>query len=141
MKINQLAILSLLTFAAELYAASPMETALVIAEMTAVHTNGNQIVVTAHVYSRNPAVKIKRIEYFMGSTNDVIYGQGIVLIPTGPAFNSTNMIASTRFAPTFRKGEFRDLFVHACGSDLKWTPFVKTSVSNVTVDDLMKKIQ
>ena len=142
MKIRNLMIVVALMMAApKLYAAPPAGAALVISDVSAVHTNGGQIELTARIYSRNPDVRIKKVEYFLDSTNRVIYGQGILMDPVGGTLNSTNGIAHTRLSLNFRKGQSRDIFLHACGSDLRWTTFTKTSVGDVTADDILNKIQ
>jgi hypothetical protein len=138
---NLIIVVALMMVTPALHAASPAGTALVISDVSAVHTNGRQIELTARVYSRNPAVKIKKVEYFLDSTNHVIYGRGILMDPVGGMLNSTNGIAHTRLSLIFGKGQFRDVFIHACGSDLQWTTFTKTSVGDVTVDEILDKIQ
>lgn len=103
-------------------------TAITLSEVSVVHTNKNHFV-TVRVLSSDPKVRISALEYFLDSTNDVINGRGISMLAQDGRFDSTNEVAAVTFKPRFRKGLPREMFIHARGSDLKWTSFVETTLT------------
>ncbi len=104
-------------------------TDIILSEASVIRTNNNQVEVSVRAVSTNASVKIWSVEYFIDSTNNIMNGRGFAMTTKDGRFASTDKVAVARFTPIFPRGGVRELFIHACGTDLKWTPFVKTIVT------------
>lgn len=115
-------------------------TDILLSEVSVIHTNNNQVEVTVRASSTNASVKVWSIEYFMDSTNNIVNGRGFAMTAQNGRLGSTNEVAMALFTPTFPNGRARELFIHACGTDFKWTSFVKTVVTP-SVDQILGKVR
>ena len=113
---------------------------LTIPNAWAVYTNGTQVAVVADIRSLNRNLTVKAAEFFMDSTNGVVFGAGIAMQALDGAFNSTNETGIAVFTPSFPTGERHVFFIHAQGSDNRWCPFV-AAILNPNIDDVLNKIQ
>jgi hypothetical protein len=131
---------TLFPLAVGLHAAPTTNSHLTVSDVTVTHTNKNEVQVTARISSADPAIKAWSVEYFLDSTNGVVIGRGEPMSPVDGRFDSTNEVVRARFTPSFSQGRPRDVFIHARGTDLKWTPFVKTIITP-SVDEILDKIR
>lgn len=113
---------------------------LTIPNAWAIYTNNNLLAVFADIRSSSNEVTVKAAEFFIDSTNGVVFGSGTAMSAVDGAFDSTNEMALALFTPTFAYGSRHIAFVHAQGSDNLWCPFVKVII-NPNINDVLGKIQ
>ena len=114
--------------------------ALTIPNAWAIYTNTSQVAVVADIRSLNRYLTVRAAEFFMDSTNGVVFGAGTSMNAADGVFNATNEMAQTIFTPSFPAGERHVFYIHAQDSNNHWCPFVAV-ILNPTVDDILNRIQ
>ena len=114
--------------------------ALTIPNAWAIYSNTTKVAVFADIRSSSNAVTVKAAEFFLDSTNGVVFGSGTAMSAMDGAFDSTNEMAQALFTPTFAPGTRHVAFIHAQGSNSRWYPFVQV-VINPTINDILGRIQ
>jgi outer membrane lipoprotein-sorting protein len=106
----------------------------------AVYFNTNVIHIAANLLSTNPAVNVQAAEYFL----DVVTGPdgtGTHLSASNGVFGVSSVTAiGTRLRGTIPYGSRHVFYLHAQGSDGKWTPF-KQVILNPTAMDVLNAVQ
>ena len=113
--------------------------ALTIPNAWAIISN-KQVAVFADIRSSSNTVTVKAAEFFIDSTNGVVFGSGTAMSAMDGAFDSTNETAQAFFTPAFAPGTRHIAFIHAQGSNNLWYPFVKVII-NPNISDILGKIQ